>query len=205
LELAPQVLKAKVEEYGNNQEPRWSKEDKALAVSSVRLEPESDKPRFDGSMTFRLVRGEGAKSRNTQDGGALNELGGIDFRALPLTTQPGAMPMTPAVDMQMLRNLAQSSKITDVEEEWFDIQKERAREVMPYQRLKEYVAVCCLQDKQDKLNIISNFISDVLRLEEENALATAPELKELLVLVESLSIARSEIANKGRPDTGLSA
>ena len=88
-----------------------------------------------------------------------------------------------------------SSNIKDLDKEWGQIEQQSRSAEMPYLRMKEYVAVCLRQDDAEKLNRVSGFISNILKLEEDNALTTAPELKELLVLVESLDLAGGK-ANK---------
>jgi hypothetical protein len=51
---------------------------------------------------------------------------------------------------------------------------------MPYEKIKEY-AVCC-KDKgaAQQVNTIFSCVANILRIEEEAAVATAPELKEIL-------------------------
>jgi hypothetical protein len=127
--------------------------------------------------------------QETQLDGGTAAKGGIDFRALPLTTQPGALPLAPAIDMQLLRQIAQGSSIADLDRAWKSIQSQAQQEpALPCQKIKEYVAVCCQRSAgKDRLNEVSTYLAQVLRLEEDSAVSTTPELKELLVLVETVS------------------
>jgi hypothetical protein len=127
---------------------------------------------------------------NTKRDGGLAH-GGIDFRALPLTAQPGMNPglMQPAIDLKALQALAQQSKIQDLDKEWNQIQKQISGKQMPYARMKEYVAVCSERKADGKyMKNVAACLSNILKLEEKCALQTAPEMKELLVIIEASNV-----------------
>lgn len=124
-------------------------------------------------------------SDQSKDGGT----GGIDFRALPLVTQPGMNPsmMQPAIDMKALQVLAQQSKMRDLDKEWSRIEKQIAGKVMPYEKIKEYLAVCSDRKASgENLSRVEQCLSNILKLEEVCAVSTSDRMKELLLIVETV-------------------
>ena len=122
-----------------------------------------------------------------KDGG--RRTGGIDFRALPLVTQPGMNPaMTqPTIDIKTLQVLAQRSKIQDLDKEWYRIEKQIAGKAMPYEKMKEYIAVCSERKASgEQLDRVVQCLTNILRLEEVCAVSTSAQMKELLVIVETI-------------------
>ena len=114
-----------------------------------------------------------------RDGGTLGkDLGGIDFRALPVISgQPTIAPVL----MPQLQKLAANSRIKDLDQEWAQIRGEMLAPEMPYNRIKEYIAVCLIRpDCRKKLDQAVSCIIDILRMEEDQALATNQELKDIL-------------------------
>jgi hypothetical protein len=114
---------------------------------------------------------------NEQEDAAANK-GGIDLRALPIVsksvrayTATGGRDAPAVIDPQVADAL---------DKEWLDLQKQMQSGPMPYGKIKEY-AVCC-KDKGaiQRVDTIFSCIADILRMEEEGAVATAPELKEIL-------------------------
>ncbi|MCM8782950.1 MAG: hypothetical protein NC909_00930, partial [Candidatus Omnitrophica bacterium] len=74
------------------------------------------------------------------------------------------------------------------EEEWYKIQNMLNLGIIPStQRLKEYLQVYCQGNNniEEGIQKVLVCIADILRLQEERALSTDLELKNLLVLVES--------------------
>jgi len=125
------------------------------------------------------------KDRQQSDGGDAggidlrqNELGGIDFRELPVAGQPA---MTSTL-MPQLQQLAANSKMKDLNQEWSQIRGEMLAPEMPYSRIKEYIAVCLNRPGcRNKLDQVVSRIIDILRMEEEQALATNQELQDILM------------------------
>jgi hypothetical protein len=134
------------------------------------------------------------------DGGTQNEVqaignpvqqerGGIDFRAVPMVTQPGMGLNAPAIDMRQVQLLAEKSTITDLDKEWDAIQQQMKSKQMPYARMKGYVAVCCQRKADAKhMKTVTACVSDILKLEEKCAVVTCPEMKELLVIIEAVRV-----------------
>jgi CheY-like chemotaxis protein len=102
------------------------------------------------------------------------DTGGIDFRAMPAAIQPMADP-TAGVNPPALISLR------DLDKRWSKIQSKIYRGEMPYQEIKLYVSSCCGQKAAAKqLEQVSEGITNILQMEEDRALPTAPELKEIL-------------------------
>ena len=116
-----------------------------------------------------------------QDGG---KAGGIDFRALPITGQPQqASAMTPQVMLEM-QELAVNSEMRDLIKEWDTIQRQIRGKQMPYTRLKEYIAVCYSKHDRAQIEKVTQLMQNLLKLEEECAVQSSPELKELFIAFE---------------------
>jgi hypothetical protein len=104
--------------------------------------------------------------------------GGIDFRQLPIVTQPAVNNPQPVV----VGSAMQMSE-SNLNEEWKQIEKAMQNGPMPYKKIKEYVT-CCRNQKADKqMDAVFACIANILRLEEEQALPTAPEIKEILTSI----------------------
>jgi hypothetical protein len=101
--------------------------------------------------------------------------GGIDFRQLPIVTQP-------AVNGPQLTVGAPAMMMSEasLNEEWRQIEKTMQNGPMPYQEIKEYVTCCRNQKAEKQMDAVFACIANILRLEEEQALPTAPEIKEIL-------------------------
>ncbi len=108
-----------------------------------------------------------------QDGGnkAIDPLGGVDFRALPAVVTP---MVNPAAGAGLI-------SLGDLDKQWSEIQSKIYQGEMPYREIKLYVSSCCGQKTAAKqLEQVSEGITNILKMEEERALSTAPELKEIL-------------------------
>jgi hypothetical protein len=123
--------------------------------------------------------------------------GGIDLRSLPIITQTmqpglGIVPgdiqgQSPVVsDVNALRGTVPAFN-PELDKELFDIQRMIEGGIIPScQRLKEFLeASCTSADCKVRMQKILSCIADILRLEEERVCQTAPELKQMLVLLES--------------------
>ena len=129
-------------------------------------------------MPLYLKIGEGSSASSAVE----NKKGGVDFRALPIMTQPsGIVPLGRS-------EIGLSGTVPiNLDEEWQQIQNMLNAGIIPSsQRLKEFLeASCegidCAERTEDALGIIA----DILRLEEERVAVTEPALRELLVLLES--------------------
>jgi hypothetical protein len=124
------------------------------------------------------------RARGNADGGmGQNDLSGIDFRTLPVGQPQQAPVMMPQIAQQM-QKLAKESKMQDLDKEWKDIESQMRSKDMPYNRIKEYIAVCATRtDTRQHLDKTVSCILNILRIEEEQALVTSQELKELLVYI----------------------
>ncbi|MCX5708002.1 MAG: HEAT repeat domain-containing protein, partial [Candidatus Omnitrophica bacterium] len=132
------------------------------------------------------------KYKNSKDGGQSEKLdnlrellkrlnsglGGVDFRAMPVATGvvplvvPGANAMMPKVSLEELDN------------QWKEIQHTAQNAELPYQKLKQFVSCCRAQEEAAglKQEVIA-YVANLLKLEEERAISTPSQLKEIVALV----------------------
>jgi hypothetical protein len=121
---------------------------------------------------------------NSQQGGP----GGIDFRGLPIVTQP--MPGIQAIPGTVplgRPDIALAGTVPVNDKEWLQIQKMLDSGITPsVQRIKEYLQTCCEKsDFNQQIGKILSCIADILRIQEDNCYVTDSALKDLLVLLES--------------------
>jgi hypothetical protein len=126
---------------------------------------------------LNTMKGISPSGSPQQDGGSATP-GGVDFRQLPVSGQPSADPVL----MPQLQKLAANSKMKDLDQEWNNIRGEMLSPDMPYKRIKEYIAVCLSRpDCRKKLDQAVTCIINILRMEEDQALATNQEFKDILM------------------------
>ncbi|HOU36203.1 MAG TPA: NUDIX domain-containing protein, partial [Candidatus Omnitrophota bacterium] len=112
--------------------------------------------------------------------------GGIDFRALPLMTQTGIESAVSAQAIGRLQQLAAGSSIRDLDKEWAGIVKQIRGRQMPYAKMQEYAAMCFARNADSRyMDMLVAGVNDILKMEEACAVRTSPEMKELLVLIET--------------------
>ncbi len=108
--------------------------------------------------------------------------GGIDFRSLPLAGGPASAATDVDLLAAQLRQLAAASSITDLAQEWSRIEEQIRTQEVPWQRIKEFWAVCSQRgDGHHYKSRVVSCIVGMMRLEEESAVATPTQLKDLLV------------------------
>lgn len=124
-------------------------------------------------------RDEQTKLSGMNDGGQLQEdngKGGIDFRNLPAFDRflNVSVPVVPA---------ALPDSVSGVfDEQWDSIQKKiRSSGSMPYDQIREYILACKKENALQQANRALLFIAKILRMEEEQAVPTAKEIKEILI------------------------
>ncbi|HOW43200.1 MAG TPA: HEAT repeat domain-containing protein [Candidatus Omnitrophota bacterium] len=108
--------------------------------------------------------------------------GGVDFRALPIQSQAVIGAVNPA---QILQSMPQAMKmpLAELDAKWLNIQEKVKSGSMPYRELKEFVAVCNARaDATQQMHTAVLFIKQILEMEEERALPTAGEMKEIIQL-----------------------
>jgi len=112
-----------------------------------------------------------------------NTKGGIDFRGLPIVTQPmnitGVRPVIPQ-GYSFITN-------TKLDKEWSEIENMLNGGIIPsIERIREYLALSCQsQDCQARIDKALSCIADILRIEEERCFVTDSALKQVLILLES--------------------
>ena len=152
-------------------------------ISTIESEILAEYPTIDKALdSLKQIAREGMGSQTKKDGGtdkedAASKSGGIDFRALPVGgTAPSIAPVLTPLPSGYITASAE-----ELEKKWKDIKRKIQSGPMPYGEIKEYVTVCCQgSEAADRLKQASIYILDLLRLEEDAAVATAPELKEIL-------------------------
>ena len=78
-------------------------------------------------------------------------------------------------------NRADMISLSELDKQWSQIQSEIYQGKMPYQEIRLYVSSCCGQkDAAKQLEQVAEGITNILKMEEERALPTAPEFKEIL-------------------------
>jgi hypothetical protein len=111
--------------------------------------------------------------------------GGIDFRALPIVTQPMQPPLGTVPLERVPFSSGGDSPLLD--KEWREIENMLNGGIIPStQRIKEYLEASCEgPDCAKRIEKVLSCIADILRLEEERCCSTEQSLKEFLVLLES--------------------
>ncbi|MCK9595542.1 MAG: hypothetical protein M0R35_07720, partial [Candidatus Omnitrophica bacterium] len=127
--------------------------------------------------------------RDFADGGApLNEpvsasvkRGGIDFRGLPIVNKAIGAAFNPA------GTYLPAIHIADLDKEWKQIEKMSMNGMIPAtERINEFLSACRNQDKLDVyMDNVLVCIAEIMRNEEEEAKATEPELRNVLVMLET--------------------
>ncbi len=111
-----------------------------------------------------------------------NKVAGIDFRNLPVVSQPvpvvrpdARIPVQPAVPP------------ADLDKEWDSIREMVQKGQIPSgKKIKEYVMSCCREkDITQELEKVLVCISDILRLEEDYVIPCEPGFIQLLAVLES--------------------
>jgi hypothetical protein len=105
----------------------------------------------------------------------VNRVGGVDFRAMPVVFHmipAGALDGAP-VELQVL------------DSQWRDIAVSLSKGDMPYGKLKDYAQACRRTPAaRAQLRELSEYIENILKMEENAALPTSPALKEIIVFMD---------------------
>ncbi len=110
--------------------------------------------------------------------------GGIDFRSLPIVTQ-AVTNLSATISSSAIQNLVS----VNLDQEWSQIKRMVSSGITPSpERIKEYIQASSTQDSitQDRDKIML-CISDILRLQEDRCESTNPTLRDILVVLESMS------------------
>lgn len=112
------------------------------------------------------------------------DVGGIDFRAIPMITQPMGNLSGLNFSLPHLSNVEN----INLDDELAQIQKLLRAGITPSGvRLKEFVAVCYQKGELSQyLDEIVASLVDICKLEEEKVDASANELKEVLLILDSI-------------------
>ncbi|MDO8662035.1 MAG: response regulator [Candidatus Omnitrophota bacterium] len=113
--------------------------------------------------------------------------GGIDFRVLPMTIQP--MGSFTGLNFKLPQLTQRELAKMNIDLEIQQIQNMASSGILPSgRRIKELIAAC-VQKKEitARADNLLLCLIDICKLEEENAYDTEPEMKEALVIVDSVS------------------
>lgn len=118
-----------------------------------------------------------------QDGGKKEETapGGIDMRALPITARP--MDAAAGAADHVAPVVVDPAVLAQLQKQWSEIELSMRNGPMPYENIRKYIDVCKKQGAQPAIESVYVCIAELLRMEEERAVATPPELKEILISI----------------------
>ncbi|MFA5286766.1 MAG: hypothetical protein WC394_00630 [Candidatus Omnitrophota bacterium] len=113
------------------------------------------------------------------------QMGGIDFRNLPIVTQAISnlsVNIGSSLSINRLGNI-------NLDTEWREIENLVNSGITPSaERIKEYVQISCYRGSVNRdIDKVISCISDILRIEEERYFPTEPMLKDILVVLDSAS------------------
>jgi len=122
---------------------------------------------------------EQLKARGKDGGINDGKVGGIDLRELAAAS---SSPSPQA--WQELQKLAEASSIQDMDKAWQEIEVRMVADKMPFDCIKEYIAVCSARpDGRKHLDKVACCILNILRVEEEQAVSTSAQMKDILALI----------------------
>lgn len=121
-------------------------------------------------------------SESQKASSSISDKGGIDFRGLPIVTQPMPVNRLSSSPVMPLSNLN-----INLNTEWGQIQNMLNAGIIPSsERIKEYLIVCCKNgDFNQEIDKVLSCIANILRLQEDNCCATESSFREILSLLES--------------------
>ncbi len=145
------------------------------------------------SLLLDMIQVKLAKSQNAP-GSTLpasspidNGMGGIDLRTLPVTIQPmgsfkGLNFSLPNLSQEQLRGINIASEIEQIKN------MVKAGNIPSGDRIKELIAACVQKGQiNSQIDNLLLCLVDTLKLEEENASESSAELREALVIIDSIS------------------
>jgi len=114
-----------------------------------------------------------------------DSVGGIDFRMIPMVTQPMGNFSGLNLNLPRLSNV-QNINLT---KELSQMQEMVKAGIVPSgERLKEYVAACYQKGElKQQTNKLVAFMTDICKLEEEKVAGASNELKEVMLILDSVS------------------
>jgi len=159
--------------------------DRAIAERIAR-ERTDEIMRHNPASAFRDSDGGAAKIDDAKKAGRIGDelndkddgvepVGGIDFRAVPVV--PAAPAAIPAL-------AAHPATLRQLERDWDTISRKLEQGEVPCAALKEYAAACVAhKDARKQLLAVSACIDTILRMEEDAAVVTSAEMKEILAII----------------------
>jgi len=130
------------------------------------------------SLPVRIFATDPQNGQQAMDGGSKQvigsegKVGGIDFRAIPVSSY-------------IVRRLAQkkldANQELELNSQWQGIENSIQTGNVPYEKIKAYILQCSgSSDANVKLTAVADCMQDVLETEEASALSSNPQMKEIL-------------------------
>ncbi|MFA6384012.1 MAG: UPF0489 family protein [Candidatus Omnitrophota bacterium] len=113
--------------------------------------------------------------------GQAQDRGGIDLRSLPIVITAAGAAKVPGG--QAAAAPADAAALKTLQDEWENIRQQMRTGPMPYARMKGYAASCKEKGASRQMDTMIACIACILRMEEDLAVATTPELKEILTTI----------------------
>lgn len=129
---------------------------------------------------YKIIKGAEVETSSPVD-----NVGGIDFRSIPMITQPMGSLSGLSFNLPKVNNIDSINLNTELAQ----MQKMLAAGIMPSgERLKEYVAACYQKGELETYaGDIAVFLSDICKFDEERVAQTSNEVKETMLIIDSLS------------------
>jgi len=133
---------------------------------------------------YRMRQQPGQRALSEFDGGkesVVSAPGGIDLRALPIAARPVEAAAGTANQIQPA--VSDPAVLAQLKQQWGQIELSMQKGPLPYKDIRQYIDVCRKQGAQEAIDEVFVCIAKLLRMEEDLAVATPAELKEILVLL----------------------
>jgi len=136
-----------------------------------------------GDLLFSVLREDGGAQK---DAAPVEEVGGVDFRAIPSVVMPaaGAVGAAGANAAAMTGAPVAVLNVRELDRQWAALQQKVRDGQMPYADIRAYVSACCANKEAcENLKKASLWIAEVLKVEEDACVETSPQMKEVLALL----------------------
>ncbi|HOW43202.1 MAG TPA: glycoside hydrolase family 9 protein [Candidatus Omnitrophota bacterium] len=115
---------------------------------------------------------------------APEDLGGVDFRMIPVVAGQPAAVAGSGVAAEAVAGAVAQVNVRELDQQWQAIQARAQSGEMPYAEMRSYIKACGgNKDACESLKRASSWIMEVLKMEEDAAVVTAPAMKEILAIL----------------------
>lgn len=106
-------------------------------------------------------------------------VGGVDFRAIPAVVVPAV-----GTGAGVAGAVAAVVDVQELDRQWNALQRKVADGQMPYNDLRAYISACCAnREACERLMKVSQWVAEVLKIEEDACVQTSAQMKELIALL----------------------